>query len=135
MAVHDKKQGQTDGVIPFPDDRRSAPRQCLGRPAIEIVEEESVIPVDSLSLADARLQLHQGEILITTIRDDALEVLKEAGHLRDEQVEIDPETGDCFILADDGERMELAKYIKYVGQKRLEEETDKHRKRVSEETD
>ncbi|MBU1017655.1 hypothetical protein KKA33_01350 [Patescibacteria group bacterium] len=137
MSNTDKPGNEDDKIIHLPDRQPSVSRKISDR-HIEIIEEESVIPVDSvdyLVLADAKLQAHQGEILIVDTRDVVLQTLREAGHLRDEQIEIDPETGDYFIRADDGQLMEWKEYASYVVRKRLQEEADKRRKGSSQEAD
>ena len=129
------ENGDADKVIYLSDGRHSGSQQGARKPAIEIIEEESVIPVDHLFLADAKLKAHQGEILIADTRDVVLQAIREAGHLRDEQIEIDPETGEYFIRADDGQLMKWKDYASYVVRKRLQEETDRHQEGSSQEAD
>jgi len=126
MSNPDKPDNEDDKAIHLPEQRQVSGRH------IEIVEEESVIPVSSihnLTLADAKLQAHQADILAASARDGILQALKDIGLLRDEQVEINSDTGDCLIKANNGERMSLGEYMRFVREERIEEEARKYRER------
>ncbi len=126
-----EKPGDKGEVIYLPDNRCPLSDQDSDRPFTKISEADSVVPTDDFFLAKAERHLREADLIIRDIHNRTLDIVKEIGkeigHLEEDQIEFESETGHYFIKADNGKRMTLREYLKYIVEEHIDEEIAKRK--------